>query len=66
MGLLVDRLHLDVGLTQSDPASTWKQNKASLNAAGRGVFTSRRSKFRGDLNPCGGKEAVGVWFLSAR
>lgn len=34
MGLLVYRLHLDVGLTQGDPASTWKQNTARLNAAG--------------------------------
>lgn len=30
MGLLVDRLYLDVGLTQRDPAATWKQNTGEV------------------------------------
>lgn len=67
MGLLVYRLHLDVRLTQRDPAPTWKQNTARLNTAGHtllgGCVLSWRSKFRGDLHPYGGEEVVGVSFF---
>lgn len=66
VGLLVYCLHLDVGLTQGDPASTWKPNKARLKSADRSVFSSCRGKFRGDLDPYGGEEAVGVWFALVR
>lgn len=57
VGLLVYCLHLDVGLTQSDPSPTWKQNTANLNAAGRRVFVNQRGP-----TSMWWRETVGVGF----
>lgn len=60
MRLLVDGLHLDVGLTQSDPSPTWKRNTGGGASLVLVMNVSRRILLEVAINEGWGGGGVGL------